>query len=186
MRRALVCTAVVVAASAGMLSHPSPATPAGERVLAPGSTYLVPRIDRWRAETWRWQRLMGKPRTHSSSSERESRSPAYREWVLRLWKQRAARARRNASSPPRLRKWLCIFRHERHPEEGWRTQTGNGYYGGLQMDIAFQRRYGRWLLRRKGTANRWTPIEQIWIAERGRRAQGWHAWPSTARRCGLI
>ncbi len=186
MRTALVCTTAAVSACAALLVHPAPAPAEGERTLAAGSRYLIPQIDRWREETWRWQRLMAKPRTHSAATERTSRSAAYREWVLRLWRQRAERARRQAQSPPRLRKWLCIFRHERHPGQGWRTNTGNGFYGGLQMNLPFQQRYGRWLLRRKGTANRWTPIEQIWVAERGRRVQGWYAWPNTARYCGLI
>ena len=185
MRTALVCAAAVALASVALLSQPATAA-RSERTLAAGSRYLLPKIDRWREETWRWQRLMNKPRTHSSFSARESLSPAYRAWVLRLWKKRAERARRQAQRPPRLQTWICLFRHERHPRQGWRTNTGNGYYGGLQMDIAFQKRYGHWLLRRKGTANRWSPIEQIWVAERGRRVQGWYAWPNTARYCGLI
>src|ERR687886_629540 len=44
------------------------------------------------------------------------------------------------------------------------------YYGGLQMDIGFQRAYGARLLVRKGTADHWTPLEQMWVAERALRA----------------
>lgn len=153
MRKAVVCLAVVASTTAGTLADPSPAAPSGEGLFAPGRTYLVPLIDHWRSETWRWQRLMGKPRTPSSFSPRTSRNLPYRQWVLQLWKKRAQRARELASSPPRLRNWLCIFRHERHPRQGWRTNTGNGFYGGLQMNIAFQRRYASWLLRQKGTTN---------------------------------
>ncbi len=73
------------------------------------------------------------------------------------------------------------------PAAGLATRTGNGYYGGLQMDIEFQRMYGADLLRRKGTADRWTPIEQIWVAERAYRSgRGFYPWPNTARSCGLI
>jgi hypothetical protein len=55
------------------------------------------------------------------------------------------------------------------------------------MNIAFQRRYGGELLRRKGTADRWTPIEQMWVAERAHRSGlGFYPWPNTARSCGLI
>jgi hypothetical protein len=55
------------------------------------------------------------------------------------------------------------------------------------MDLAFQRLYGAELLRRKGTANRWTRLEQMWVAERALRAgRGFHPWPNTARACGLI
>ena len=69
----------------------------------------------------------------------------------------------------------------------WDTDTGNGYYGGLQMDIHFQRAYGPELLRRKGTANNWTAVEQMWVAERAHRSgRGFYPWPNTARYCGLI
>jgi hypothetical protein len=54
------------------------------------------------------------------------------------------------------------------------------------MDISFQRGYGRYLLRRKGTANHWTPAEQMWTAEKALRTGGsFRPWPVAARRCGL-
>jgi hypothetical protein len=69
----------------------------------------------------------------------------------------------------------------------WSINSGNGYYGGLQMDISFQRTYGGELLRRKGTANRWTAAEQMWVAERAYESgRGFYPWPNTARSCGLI
>ena len=163
------------------------AAQSSQRLLAANSPYLLAQIRRFRAETWHWQRLMGKPLSPSTNSAAKSRKPAYRQWVLNLWKQRAARERRVAQAPPRRAQWLCIYRHERDPRQGWRTRTGNGYYGGLQMDISFQRTYGGWLLARKGTADRWTPIEQIWVAERAYRSgRGFYPWPNTARYCGLI
>ena len=76
---------------------------------------------------------------------------------------------------------MCIHRFE-----GSWADAGPAYYGGLQMSITFQRSYGGWLLRRKGTANHWTPLEQIWTAERARRTRGFYPWPNTARVCGLI
>ena len=185
-RVTLICiaAAALAASAALMLPHESPAS--GDHQLVAGSTYLLSRIDRWRQRTWYWQRVMGKPRYPTAYLDRRFRSLTYRQWVLELWRGRATLAKRRALRPPHLEKWLCVFRHERHPNQGWRTQTGNGYYGGLQMDLAFQRNYGRWLLSRKGRAHRWTPIEQLWVAERGRRVQGWYAWPNSARRCGLI
>jgi hypothetical protein len=112
---------------------------------------------------------------------------SYRVWVRNLWHRRALRTWKRAQRPPRREAWLCIHRYERNPWQGWRTNTGNGYYGGLQMDISFQRTYGRDLFRRKGTANRWTPLEQMWVAERAYRAgRGFYPWPNTARACGLI
>ena len=77
---------------------------------------------------------------------------------------------------------MCIHRHE----GGWRLIDGP-YYGGLQMNMEFQRMFGPELLARKGTANRWTPIEQIWVAERAYRSGlGYQPWPNTARMCGLL
>ena len=71
--------------------------------------------------------------------------------------------------------------------DNYRADTGNGYYGGLQMDLTFQRSYGSFLLRSKGTANRWTPYEQMWVAERAYESgRGFYPWPNTARSCGLI
>jgi hypothetical protein len=144
-------------------------------------------IDRFRAETWRWQALMKTPRTPTLFTERRTRHTAYLNWVRRLWHGRAVRAERQARNPPHRRAWMCIHRYERDPGQGWATRTGNGYYGGLQMDIDFQRTYGRELLRRKGTADNWSAAEQMWVAERAYRSgRGFYPWPNTARYCGLI
>jgi hypothetical protein len=186
MRTTLICGSAAALASATALFLPHQTPAAGGTQLAAGSTYLIDRIDRWRERTWYWQRVMGKPRYPFADLARRSLDLEFRQWVLELWKGRARLAKRRALHPPHLLRWLCVFRYERLPSQGWRTNTGNGYYGGLQMDVAFQRNYGRWLLRAKGRAHRWTPIEQIWVAERGRRVQGWYAWPNSARACGLI
>lgn len=140
-------------------------------------------IRTYRAVTWRWERLMRVPRTPVSRAAERSSSTSFRRWVLSYWKERALQARKRAFNPPRHRAWLCIHRHE----GPWNANTGNGYYGGLQMDLAFQRTYGLELLRKKGTANRWLPIEQIWVAERAYRSgRGFRPWPNTARYCGLL
>ena len=62
----------------------------------------------------------------------------------------------------------------------------NGYYGGLQMNLGFQQTYAPWLLRTKGTADHWTPLEQMWTAEKAAKSRGFYPWPNTARFCGLI
>ena len=161
--------------------HPTAATAGSTRVAQ------IEAIDEFRIETWRWQSLMRKPRTPTLFSERRTSDAAYLRWVRALWQRRAERAERQAANPPRKSAWLCIHRYERNPAQGWRTRTGNGYYGGLQMDIDFQRAYGPELLRRKGTANRWTAVEQMWVAERAYRSgRGFYPWPNTARYCGLI
>ena len=128
-------------------------------------------IVKLRAETWRWQKVMGKPLT-----------AVRRALPAKTWRKLAATAYKQALAPPHKRQWLCIHRYE----GSWHAHTGNGYYGGLQMDIEFQRFYAAWLLRQKGTADHWTPIEQMWIAERAERASGFYPWPNTARMCGLL
>jgi hypothetical protein len=152
-----------------------------ERAVVPYDGYLVAETRSYRQETWRWQSLMAKPRTPTGRGEFDP-SHEYRRWVNRLWKGRAAVARRRAHHPPRYREWMCMHRYE----GGWRLIDGP-YYGGLQMDLEFQRTWGPKLLARKGTADHWTPIEQIWVAERAYRSGlGYTPWPNTARMCGLL
>jgi hypothetical protein len=125
--------------------------------------------------------------TPGSRSTRTLSGRAYRIWMRDLWRGRAAQARRRAHNPPHRRAWLCLYRHERHPRHGWRTNTGNGFYGGLQMDRRFMAMYGARLLREKGPAHRWSPLEQMWVGERALRAgRGFHPWPNSGRACGLI
>jgi hypothetical protein len=134
-------------------------------------------IDRYRHETWRWQRTMGDPLTRKLKDP-----PATVEAKVAVWKQVADQTRRRAQNPPHKRQWLCIHRFE-----GSWTDPNPPYYGGLQMDLSFQRMYGAQLLATKGTANNWTPLEQMWVAERAHRAgRGFYPWPNTARYCGLI
>jgi hypothetical protein len=84
--------------------------------------------------------------------------------------------------PPHYAQWMCI-----HKGEGAWNDPNAPYYGGLQMDMSFQRAYGWDLLMRKGTADNWTPLEQMWVAEKAYASgRGFYPWPTTARRCGLI
>ena len=147
----------------------------------------IAQIDDLRRTTWRLEKLMGRERTPTFFTERRTPDHAYRLWIRDLWQRRAAKALRLAQNPPHRPAWQCIHRYERDPSQGWRTHTGNGYYGGLQMDLSFQRAYGHELLRRKGTADKWTWFEQMWVAERARSSgRGFYPWPNTARYCGLI
>jgi hypothetical protein len=85
--------------------------------------------------------------------------------------------------PAHYTQWLCIH----HFEGAWNANTGNGYYGGLQMDYGFMSTYGWSLLKLKGTADRWTPLEQMQVAERAYASgRGFNPWPNTARYCGLL
>ena len=93
-----------------------------------------------------------------------------------LWHKRAVRTWKRWKRPPLRSAWMCIHRHE-----GAWTDPGGPYYGGLQMDIGFQRAYGASLLRTKGTADNWTPGEQVAVAERAYKERGFSPWPNTAR-----
>jgi Transglycosylase-like domain len=65
----------------------------------------------------------------------------------------------------------------------WGINTGNGYYGGVQMDMTFWRRHGGLAYAaRPDLASR---DAQITVAQRGLAAQGWRAWPTCSRRLGL-
>jgi hypothetical protein len=134
-------------------------------------------IDLYRRRVWRWQRVMERPITltlvHPPADPLER---------IQVWKLKALRLEQVAMHPPHLRAWTCIH----HYEGAW-SDPGAPYYGGLQMDLGFQRTYGRALLMLKGTANNWTPIEQMWVAERALQAgRGFWPWPNSARWCGLL
>jgi hypothetical protein len=195
MRRLLAAAcALAVALGAGATApssfaegEPEPSTTLAVEPDIDIGNFLLGEIARYRKQTWHWERLMGIRRTRAYSAAERSNDREHRILILHAWKTKATKRRRQAWNPPRLRAWLCIHHHERHPRQGWASATGNGYYGGLQMDISFQRRYGADLLRRKGTANRWTALEQIWVAERAfRSGRGFYPWPNTARYCGLL
>ena len=54
------------------------------------------------------------------------------------------------------------------------------------MDVGFQQTYAPALYRAKGTADHWTPEEQMLAAGRAVEARGFSPWSSTARTCGLL
>ena len=111
--------------------------------------------------------------------------------TLRLWQKRSALAAvavsEHALAQAAVPGWLtdaflCIHRHE----GPWDSNSGNGYYGGLQMDLAFQGLYGAEFLHRWGTAEAWPAWAQLQTAIRAYRSgRGFGPWPSTARACGL-
>jgi hypothetical protein len=143
---------------------------------------LVRAIREHRATTWHWQRVLGKRRSWAGFMERRTNDVARLTALRNNWRTRAARLKARSARPPHRAAWRCIHRYE-----GAWDDPNAPYYGGLQLSLDFQRAYGRYLLRRKGTANHWSPLEQMWTAERAFRAgSGFYPWPNTARRCGLI
>jgi hypothetical protein len=91
-------------------------------------------------------------------------------------------ASRGADARYLIRGFQCI-----HKWEGaWTANTGNGYYGGLQMDMTFQRTYGAEYLRAFGTADNWPPSIQVAVAVKAYLSgRGFGPWPNTRRLCNL-
>lgn len=115
-------------------------------------------------------------------AERASSSPDFRRWIRHEWRQRAGRWTRRLH--PYSAEWfqaaLCVHSHE----GAWTSNTGNGYYGGLQYDV------GTWLSNGGGrfasTADQATPAQQLLVAYWTWQARGWTPWPNTAAMCGLL
>ncbi|ATL26670.1 transglycosylase family protein [Streptomyces formicae] len=64
----------------------------------------------------------------------------------------------------------------------WQINTGNGYYGGLQFSAGTWRAYGGGAY--APTADKASKAQQIAVAAKVQRAQGWGAWPTCAARAG--
>lgn len=180
----MVCVLLLLA-----LAGLSTATASGEtRTAARASvgrhdavTFYTHEIRKYRTETWYWQRVMGVQRSEIRVRSLSSHSIDTLRHLTAVWRRHQRAASRHAHHPPHLSAFMCIHRHE-----GSWQDAGAPYWGGLQMNLTFQRSYGDWLLRLKGTADHWTPLEQIWTAVRAHRSQGFYPWPNTARYCGLI
>jgi hypothetical protein len=132
---------------------------------------------------WHYQDRAGVPRTPSKHAERHTRSVAFLRWIDVRWSHRQIQAKhvlaRRLAAVPRIAHrslWLCI-----HAGEGaWNDNTGNGYYGGLQMTSGWG-----------GVArpDKLSPDAQMALAERQYRASGYSQswlqgqWPNTSPPC---
>ncbi len=113
-------------------------------------------------------------------AERRTNSTAYLTWIDHLWSHRRIRARRYALAHPTIGHrslWLCI-----HSREGsWNAQTGNGFYGGLQMTYGWDGLVGNAALL--------SPAQQMRAAETGYRRSGYSVawlrgqWPNSSPPC---
>jgi len=153
---------------------------------APPRAPLARRLDSERRLALRLERIYpGHTLRRTRSTEAASAAAA-----LLLWQSREAAAALRVAShshpalPDRL---LSAFGCIHSYEGAWSSNTGNGYYGGLQMDVGFQRLYGAEFLRRWGTADNWPAWAQLEAAVAAYRAgRGFWPWPNSARLCGLI
>jgi hypothetical protein len=182
LSRKLLRSLALAAALLGLAAVGVPSTDVPERAKAMPDGKVVRKIKRYQRATWRWQRVMGVPRTPNRKLYLKTRDKRFRLHVMHQWRKRAIHAKRRAHNPPHEAQWRCLQRYE-----GAWNDARDPYWGGLQMDRAFMRTYAPRHLLRKGWANRWSPAEQMWVAERALRAgRGFNPWPHTARMCGLI
>jgi nucleoid-associated protein YgaU len=65
----------------------------------------------------------------------------------------------------------------------WHINTGNGFYGGLQFSAGTWRAYGGGAY--ASTANKASREQQITVAAKVAKAQGWGAWPSCSIKAGI-
>jgi hypothetical protein len=135
----------------------------------------------YKLKTWEMQHFLGLRRTQSANHERWTRSCKYIRWIANTWRKRYVQIKKQYQRPPHYDAWMCIH----HYEGAWNDPNAP-FWGGLQMDEGFQKAYGIELYRSKGTADKWTPLEQMWVAERAYVTRGFYPWPNTARYCGLI
>ncbi|WP_241265990.1 transglycosylase family protein [Streptomyces boncukensis] len=64
----------------------------------------------------------------------------------------------------------------------WNTNTGNGYYGGLQFSAGTWKAYGG--TKYAPTADQASKSAQIAVAAKVQAGQGWGAWPSCSAKAG--
>ncbi|RSN25328.1 transglycosylase [Streptomyces sp. WAC 05977] len=82
-----------------------------------------------------------------------------------------------AATPASATNWDAIAQCE--SSGNWSTNTGNGYYGGLQFSPSTWRAYGG-----TGSAHTASREQQIAVAERVLQGQGIGAWPHCGKKGG--
>lgn len=99
------------------------------------------------------------------------------------WMERGGHAAMVLEDVGSVPTWICI-----HKREGAWNDTGDPYWGGLQMNVGFMLAYGRDMIARHGggLADTWTPREQMVVAQRAWKTRGYNPWPQTARACGVL
>lgn len=169
-----------------------PAAAVGASTSSTAETVSVRHAISWqRTRTWHWQdvaRVRRSPEIPGAADP--AHSIGYVHWIEHRWNARRVAAYKIAHRPrPTLVRtpaatggvaneamWLCI-----HSREGaWNANTGNGYYGGLQMTSGWGGVARPDLL---------SPVAQMQLAERGYAASGFSRawlfgqWPNTAPPC---
>lgn len=98
----------------------------------------------------------------------------------------AAPATPQPGKPPHLQMWLCVHQHE---HTAW-NDPNSPYLGGLQLGTDwFIPHYLARVPHPPGLVNTWTPMQQMWFAERAYRYEHyshdwlWGQWPPSQGSC---
>lgn len=192
MRKLLAFIAVVLSTSGVTSTAQAHSTHVSVVKSCPG---IVKGVYYYRGVTRKYERKLGRTPSKSDFNASKIHSCKYALWVAHMWSDRAAHRKHDFNDYlKKLREqrqsegaltsdWACIH----HYEGAWNANTGNGYYGGLQMDMGFQSTYGPEFLARWGTADNWPVWAQVTAANRAKNSgRGYGPWPNTARACGLL
>lgn len=192
MRKLLIVIAVVLSTGGMTTTAQAKSNHISVAKACPG---IVKGVYYYRNRTHYFESKLDRSWSRSNFNASRVNSCSYALWVAHLWAHRAAKTRsaylemlaeikRQRQSEGALTPdWACI-----HSYEGaWNANTGNGYYGGLQMDYNFMSKYGPEFLANWGTADNWPVYAQVTAANRAKNSgRGYWPWPNTARLCGLL
>lgn len=156
--------------------------------------HMMKKIHHNRNKVWHFQDLLGHDRAkYHNWAENHCGNKGCRFAVLELWRhkhrvwhRRWVRAGRPHTPPvsyysSKFAGLRCIHQYE----GAWNANTGNGYYGGLQMDSSFESAYGPEFVRRYGHANNWPALDQLIAGYRAVQSRGYSPWPNTRIPCGV-
>jgi hypothetical protein len=144
----------------------------------PPPIYEGKTIEEWAAEAKRLRAQRNEARTERRHEARRGRRLHSRLSTLRSSLREQVRM---PGTTGEVRALLCIHRHE-----GAWNDPGSPYFGGLQMDVDFQRTYGATFYRELGTANVWPPFIQVAVGLKAvLSGRGFGPWPVSRRRCGV-
>jgi hypothetical protein len=181
---AVICLLALAAGTATAVASTIPAHRGGEASAAVSALRHEIRVTRRLAlQTAHAAALPAPPHGHAerSADTVPALVPILVRWQGRLHRYRAALARRQ----PALAGLRCIH----HYEGAWNAVSDStpAYYGGLQMDRAFERAYGSDVLTAHAgaDADTWSAHDQLMVAMRAYREDGYSPWPNTAAACGL-
>jgi hypothetical protein len=111
---------------------------------------------------------------------KERARDAHEAWVAEVAARRASNRARDASTSGSFSgsvNWDAIAECESHGN--WSINTGNGYYGGLQMNMGFWEGYGG--LQFAPRPDLASKTQQIAVAERAYAVRGLSPWPYCGR-----